>query len=241
MSAERSLWAAVVYQAFADAFAPSFGTTDIERRHALRFLLSEDAKWTARRDEVGSYIGTDGELIRVHAQRVLSGTVTFTFNANGRRFDLERARSLVALERARPKPKITRPHLARPAPEEPPMRMVPNYPSIEGFWLCFQVREDGTLLLPKNKGLVGSHDGLPLPNGCSFQAKVMRALTQPYGASLIALRKATPNWLKVAKDLCHLYDLEVVLKDGPFDVAGTIDDLDAEKKAYLRRRLPHAA
>lgn len=229
MSSERSLWAAVVYQAFMDAFLPVAGTSDSERRLALRFLLNEEGAWAARRDEVAAYIGSEGELIRRHALAILDGKSGFDKyrSAAEARLDLEQARLLLEDPR-------------RQSRSVEPMR-VQAHPSRADRWLCFDVREDGTLVLPKDGALVGLHDGLPLPNGPSFQARVMKEMTKPFGASLQALRKAAKSWVPVVKEICHLYDLEVVLKEGPVQVAGTIDDMDGERKAYLRQRLPRAA
>lgn len=232
MSAERGLWAAVVFQAFADAFAPVAGTTEADRRHALRFLLSEEGPWASRRDEVAAYIGTEGEIIRRRAEAILSGKESLGFKERSRvTIDLEQARILLEGTRYR----------SRPSQEEPLMRVIYTHPPVASTWLCFQVREDGTLILPKHTSMTGLHDGLPLPNGPSFQARIMRELTKPFGAALQSLRRTTPNWVKVTKEICDLYGLEVILKEGPFDVPGGIDDMTGTTKAYLRRRLPRAA
>jgi hypothetical protein len=213
---------------YADAFAPVSGTNDTDRRHALRFLLDVSGPWAARRDEVAAYIGTEGEIVRRHAQAIIDGAAGLDSRPKSTaRLQLEEARLLLEDPRRQSRSVET-------------MR-AQAHPELEGRWLCFDVREDGTLVLPKSGALVGLHDGLPLPNGPSFQARVLKELTKPFGASLQTLRKAAKNWESVVKELCDLYDLEVLLKEGPVHVAGGIEDMDRERKAYVRRRLQRAA
>lgn len=220
---ETALWASVVVQAFADAFAPTVGTSLLEREHALRFLLDDHGAWAARRDEVAGYINREGGHIREHARAIYDGREELKLPERQKAIhDVAGARALYGRESMPEKPA----HLRR------------VHPDIDGTWLCFDVREDGTLILGKGKALVGLHDGLPLPNGVSYQARVMREMTKPFGASLITLRKASGSWFDIVPDLCAKYDLELVVKRDGVEIGNDLDAIDGETKAHLRRRLP---
>ncbi|MET4130566.1 hypothetical protein [Roseovarius sp. MBR-6] len=238
MGREKDLWTLVVGQAYSDAFAPTAGTSVSDQSQALCFLLDTTGPWAARRDEVASYLDGRGDAVRDLALRVLNGQADIP-GLNGRQtVNLERARRIRNGDLEMPE---IEPEEIEPATEKerPPAR---SHPSFNGHWLCFKVREDGTLVLPKDSSLKGIYDGLPLPNGSSFMARTMRALTRPYGASLASLRIACAHWPDIIPDLCSKYDLELVVKMETVEIeGGGIEVIDGETKAHLRRRLPPAS
>lgn len=223
---ELSLWAAVILQAFQDAFAPPSNTYDPERSQALEFLLATSGMWARRREDVAIMAGTEGEHVARTAQAILDGRLTFDGGSDRlRQKYLDEARALWAA--LRPPPRSTSRGLgklpkvrARPAPIEPdPTEPSPtpppiNVPQPSGDWLCFDLTRDACIVLPRGRALVGFVDGVPLPHAGSYPGRIMKACARPEGATSQHLARINPDWRRHLKDLCRLYGLEVEMKRG---------------------------
>ncbi|MCU0825870.1 MAG: hypothetical protein MUE52_00320 [Tabrizicola sp.] len=178
-SAERRLWAAVVFRVIADLLFPGTNLEPAARRRALTWLTTASGDLAIDRRLACTFAGIDGDLLRNRIVAILDGDVPFDYFPGVRNTDaaLQEARAMWRAQQRTPAPKpVSR--VAEPAAKSivlpkvavanPPFEDDPFFVGNSGHILAARSWTDGEVSL-----ILG-----PLPPRNSNLGKTLWAITQ---------------------------------------------------------------
>ncbi len=139
-SAERRLWAAIVFRVISDLFFPGAILDPATRRRALSWLTSASGDLALDRRLACTFAGIDGDLLRKRIIKILDGDVPFDYFPGVRNTDeaLQEARAMWRAQQRTPAQKLTR-KVTGTLPEATILpKLVPTIPPVKDdpFYIC---------------------------------------------------------------------------------------------------------